>query len=282
MPCRSIDAPFLTVIMTCMGRLHHLQQSLPMVANQTGLQVIVVDYGCPDRAGDWVQLHFDQVRVVRAIGVTHFSVGKARNFGATHADTRWVCFLDADTLVGPDFASDLARSVRDRTFLLADPCPNDLTGFVVCSLDDFKRIGGYDDLFSGWGAEDRDFYARMERSGVARGVLPAQSIRVIHHGDSERTRYHDIPDRFVSLRINGMYLQIKTDLARLTEVLELPANDRAAIYERVRQLVLDHRDSAVKMDINLPLDTEFSRPPGWQLRRTISYVFEPSSDGRNA
>ena len=47
----------LTVVMTCKGRLGQLQQSLPLLAAQDRLALIVVDYGCPERAGDWVAVH---------------------------------------------------------------------------------------------------------------------------------------------------------------------------------------------------------------------------------
>ncbi len=258
-----------------MGRLHHLRQSLPRIACQPALHCIVVDYACPDKAGNWVEENFPRVSVVHASGVQYFNVGKARNLGAAFAHTPWLCFMDADTLVGPDFARDVVQLLRGNVFLLAEPCPNELAGMVVCSRDDFTGIGGYDELFSGWGVEDRDLYTRLALKGLEQAFFPADAIRVITHGDAERGRHHEITDHFVSLRINGMYFQIKTDLARLTEVVELPLSDRQAIRERVHRLVLSNPREAVKMDITLPWQTEFTQPPDWRLRRTISYCFEP-------
>lgn len=48
----------LTYITTCKGRLHHLQETLPLVANQPAISLVVVDYGCPDHAGEWVAKQF--------------------------------------------------------------------------------------------------------------------------------------------------------------------------------------------------------------------------------
>jgi len=258
-----------------MGRLHHLGQSLPLLATQPGLQCIVVDYGCPDHAGAWVEQNFPGVLVVRAGAVAHFNASKARNLGAPLAQTQWLCFLDADTLVGPAFATDVTQGLRARTFFLADPCPHEMCGMVVCRRDDFFAIGGYDELFTGWGAQDRDLYLRLQLSGCKQAGFPAGEIRMITHGDDERTRHHEIRERFLSLRINGMYLQMKTDLARLTGVAELDLVDRQELYARIRQRVLADPRAAARVDVTLPRRCDFTQPPDWRLARTISYCFEP-------
>lgn len=267
--------PVLTVVITCMGRLHHLRQSLPLVAAQTRVRCLVVDYACPDDSGSWVESRLPMVQVVRRLAKTRFNISKARNLGASQANTPWVCFMDADTLAGPEVFGRILDVLRDRTFFLADPCPDALSGMVVCRLDDFRAIGGYDELFSGWGSEDRDLYTRLERSGCTRAFFQAQAISMIDHGDAERTRYHRIGDHFLSLRLNGLYFQIKTDLARQTNTVELSLEHRQAIRSRISNLVLSNPHSAVQMEVELPWTTDFMQPPGWQLRRSIRYVFEP-------
>lgn len=269
------DTRALTVITTCMGRLHHLRQSLPLVAAQPGLRCVVVDYGCPDNAGDWVSANFPDVSVVRATAVSRFNVSKARNMGARHSTTRWICFLDADILVAPDFHHTLVAVLRGKSFFLAAPCPHELVGLVACRLEDFTAVGGYDELFEGWGSEDKDLYMRLTRSGCQRSSFAAESIRFIAHDDRDRTRFHDIADRFLSLRINGMYLQIKTDLARQTGAIELDLADRRDLYSRIRELVLSNPDASARMDVTLPPTSDFTQPPGWRLKRTVSYCFEP-------
>ena len=265
----------LTVITTCMGRLHHLRESLPAIASQSDLRCVVVDYGCPDGCGGWVAENFPGVQVVQESAVTWFNISKARNLGARHAVTEWLCFVDADTVLGPGFYQTLAPLLKDRHFLLADPCTPELSGLVVCRRDDFDAIGGYDELFSGWGSEDRDLVERLKRSGCILAGVPFQDVRCISHDDEQRTRHHDISDRFLSLRINGLYFQIKTDLARQTEVVELPLADRRNIFSRVRQVVLNNPRAAAQVEVALPMGTDFMQPPGWQLRRTIRYSFEP-------
>ena len=267
--------PPLTVVLTCKGRLGHLQQSLPLLARQDGLAIVMVDYGCPDRSGDWVAQHYPQVQVVHGPAGTHFNIAQARNLGAAQARTAWLAFVDADTLVGASFAQDLAGQLEDGCFLQPDPCPHELSGLVVCQREDFLRIGGYDEVFRGWGAEDRDLYARLERLGCRRRPFAAGGLRAIAHDDAQRTRFHAVADRFVSLRINGMYFQIKHDLARLSGLTDLPEQDRRALYEQVRALVLARPAEACQIDARLPARCDFLQPPDWRLRRTIRYRFEP-------
>lgn len=264
----------LTVIITCMGRLPHLQRSLPLIAGQPGLACVVVDYSCPQNCGNWVQAHFPGVLVVRSAGERFFSVAKARNLGARAVRTQWVCFMDADTLVGPDFGRSVTTALRPSCFLRPDHTAHELAGMVVCRLDDFDAIGGYDELFSGWGAEDRDLYARLRRSGLSAATFAASSVSFIAHGDDERTRHHAVTDRALAHRINALYLQIKTDLARLTEVTELGPKELHRIRQKVYRLVLENPAAAVKMEVQLPATADFVQPAGWQLRRSINFVFE--------
>lgn len=265
----------LTIVMTCKGRLGQLQQSLPLLAAQDRLALIVVDYGCPERAGDWVAVHHPKALVVRGPADTDFNIAHARNLGAAQARTPWLAFVDADILVGASFADDLAGRLEDACFFQPDPCPHELSGLVVCPREDFLRIGGYDEVFRGWGTEDRDLYARLERAGCRRRQFSAGGMRALAHGDAQRTRFHAITDRFLSLRINGMYFQIKHDLSRLSGLIDLPLQDRLALYDQVRRLVLDNPGEPCQIDARLPARCDFMQPPDWRLRRTIRYRFEP-------
>lgn len=276
MPIHGASRPLpLTAVITCKGRLDQLQQSLPRLAGQDGLAVILVDYGCPDQAGDWAALHYPQVQVVRGPSGPHFNIAHARNLGAAQALTPWLVFVDADVLVGTTFAVDLVEQLREGAFLQPVPCPHGLSGLLVCRRDDFLRIGGYDEVFQGWGTEDRDLCARLERLGRQRRPFAAGDLRAMPHSDAQRTRFHAVADRFVSLRINGMYFQIKHDLARLSGLPDLPEQDRRALYDQVRRMVLARPAEPCQIDARLPARCDFLQPPDWRLKRTIRYRFEP-------
>ncbi|MEO7864689.1 MAG: glycosyltransferase family A protein [Sphingomicrobium sp.] len=67
-----------------MERLDHLKQSLPAMLRKDS-EVIVVDYSCPEHAGDYVAQHCPDARVVRIEGQSHYSGAKSRNAGAAIA-----------------------------------------------------------------------------------------------------------------------------------------------------------------------------------------------------
>ena len=86
----------IALITTCKGRLHHLRETLPLMASQGADEIVVVDYGCPDGAGDWVEREFPGVRVVRVDDDPGFCLPRARNAGARASSARWLAFVDAD------------------------------------------------------------------------------------------------------------------------------------------------------------------------------------------
>ena len=69
----------IACVITCKGRLHHLKQTLPLIVAMGTSEVIVVDYGCPDGTGDWVEANFPGVTVVRVDDDPGFSPARSRN-----------------------------------------------------------------------------------------------------------------------------------------------------------------------------------------------------------
>ena len=47
--------------------------------------------------------------------------------------------------------------------------------------DDFLAVGGFDELYSGWGGEDDDLIMRLKRAGVAWGKLDGAMPIHPHH-----------------------------------------------------------------------------------------------------
>lgn len=266
----------MTIVTTCKGRLEHLQQTLASMVSQ-GIPCIVVDYGCPQGTGQWVAQNHPSVRVVQADGVANFNIGRARNLGSRQVRTPWVCFLDSDKLLGPDFAQNTLPLLRNGAYFLAHSEMPDLSGMVVCAMRDFAAIEGYDEVFEGWGCEDNDLYARLERHGCVAGRLPKGVAGCIAHADDVRTQFHALKDRFVSLRVNAMYLQVKADLAAQMRVPQLPLLQRQGLYAEVRRIVLETPGKAAHLEITLPLSTEYVAPPGWQLTRRMNYSLSPTA-----
>jgi hypothetical protein len=224
-------APGLSAITTCKGRLEHLKITLPALMADPGLEVVVVDYDCPDRASDWVRASWPGARLVAVEDRPVFSRSEAKNLGAAAASGEWLVFLDADVLIDQGFAARLEPLMKPGLFLLADPRPGDLWGAIVVRREDFERLGGFDEAMQGYGSEDVDLLERLMITGVREGRFPSLGMHVITHDEASRTRFHDLKDVQQSSTINGFYRTAKNDLLRQGVVLGLEA--RRKLYADV-------------------------------------------------
>jgi hypothetical protein len=227
-----VASPRLSPITTCKGRLGHLKRTLAAMAAQPGCEVIVVDYDCPEGAGEWAERSHPGVKVARITGRPMFNISHARNLGAGMASASWLMFLDADVMVAPDFAVRLVPLLERRRFLIPDPRPFELWGVIAMPRASFEAIGGYDEAFEGWGAEDVDIIQRLEIAGLAAKVFPGALLASLPHGDIERTRHYAQSNHRANGALNTCYRIVKIDLIRLGAQLDLAA--RRQIYAKVR------------------------------------------------
>ena len=116
-----MTAPGLSIVTCCKGRLEHLKRALPTFVAQAESEVIVVDYDCPDRTGDWVAAHFPAVRVAKVAEAPIFNISRARNVGAGLARAPWLAFCDADNLLAPSFASEILARIVPGMYLRTLP-----------------------------------------------------------------------------------------------------------------------------------------------------------------
>jgi len=270
--------PALSYITTCKGRLQHLQQSLARVAHQPHLECIVVDYGCPERCGDWVAAHYPSVRVVRTGPTEGFNASKARNAGAALASAPWLGFFDADILLDPAFSSLVVPELKSGNFYRANPLGTQTWGSILCQRDDFVRVGRYDECYSGWGGEDDDLVTMLRLHGLKPMGFPAALLGEIAHSDALRTRFCEIQDRWLQNRINRVYLEAKTDLLGMRRS-PLSAQEAAALYAEIHStLSKAGTPDEVERTIQVTLAPQLLGSPAqrgqcqiFEMRKTISY-----------
>lgn len=264
---KATDAPAIAFITTCKGRLHHLKQSLPAMAAQHPDELIVVDYDSPDGAGDWVEAHFPQAKVVRTSQPDGgFNVSRARNLGAAAVTSEWLVFVDADILLAPSFAQALRPAVTRGHFY--QPVPKDTGaggtyGTFACAAADFRAIGGYDEVFEGWGREDKDVYIRLQRAGIKKAFYAPGLVRGIAHDDSERHIHADMKDRWQNEAVNACYLEAKVRISVTRGGRgNLPLAERRNLMREIRRIVGEWYQAGARE--RLPV--RFKVPPDPTLR----------------
>ncbi|HTM94940.1 MAG TPA: glycosyltransferase family A protein [Croceibacterium sp.] len=236
-------APTIAFVTTCRGRLHHLKQTLPAMAAQAPDELIVVDYGCPDGTGDWVETNFPAAKVVRASQPDGgFNVSRARNLGAAEAASDWLFFIDADVTCQPGLGEWLRGALEAGKFYRPvpgeGPPAHQVFGSFACAAADFARAEGFDEVIEGWGYEDRDMYQRLGHGGVAEAHYPSGLVTAILHANDERHLLPDLGNRWQNWTVNACYAEAKQKISLFRGGTgNLPLQDRRALRQQTGQIV---------------------------------------------
>ena len=204
----------ITAVTTCMGRLEHLQTTLPLMLEEFE-RVIVVDWSCPQKSGNWAE---DQgAQVIRRTGEQYWNASKARNIGARAVESRSVCFLDADTLVMPGLRGEIESKLNLSTMILASRRANgidihDLGGFLAVDIGHFWGVKGYNENLTVYALEDSYLRAQLclERGLKVARVSPG-IIAAIRHSNELRGRYESEPIEVAAKRNYDLLVEYLID-----------------------------------------------------------------------
>ncbi|MDA8743919.1 glycosyltransferase [Rubripirellula amarantea] len=267
----------LSFVTTCKGRLSDLKETLPRMIAQPHSEVIVVDYSCPERSGDWVAEHYPTVKVVRVPGKEAFDRSDAKNRGVAASSAPWVCLIDGDVELEPEFVDAVSAMLEPGCFFRSSQPGEGTGGTFVVAREDFDRVGGHDPVFQGWGEEDDDLIDALKFIGLQTRRYSAALIRHRDHDDDARTQFHQDSDRRHSHMINRIYRCGKWDLARLSGVVA-PQNRRQAVYDlvsdEVRKLIGQGLPGKVRIDTGSMRWT----PMASHSRRVLEYTITPTNE----
>lgn len=229
----------VSFVTTCKGRLQHIRQTLPLIVAQAPGEVIVVDYGCPQRVGDWVETNFKSVKVIRVQDDPGFCAARARNIGAQHASSPWLCLIDADVMISPGFVGWMRENLHPLCFYRHEKVNGERDpetwGTCICLRQAFSQVNGFDEVFRGWGGEDDDFFDRLRLSGYAEGSYPVQFVKAITHDDQERFTFQTIKSKNLQHIINRLYRIAKQQVMAFYQIkTELRAEIRKDLYTQIR------------------------------------------------
>jgi hypothetical protein len=235
--------PSIAFVTTCKGRLHHLKQTLPLMAAQQPDELIVVDYSCHDGTGAWVEANYPAAKVVRVPGKPGFNLGDARNHGAAQAKSQWLFFVDADIRMAPETLATVRPLLEPGGFYMPKwqkGMSTEIWGSCIAPAADFAAVGGYDEVIEGWGHEDEDFYHRLQMRGVERRHYPFELLKPISHDDSERDVLASSGSRGENEAANALYAMAKRQISHVRHGNgSLPMEERRKLMQEARRAVAE-------------------------------------------
>lgn len=194
-----------------MGRAHHLKETLPQnirdnpPINGLDIEFVVLNYNSQDDLHEWItqdpqmaaHIKSGLLRYGRTSDPEHFHMAHAKNMAHRMATGDIVCNLDADNFTGANFARfleanfsanmDIVMNPSHRVSKLFDPDERGFFGRVVISRENFLKLHGYDEEFSGWGGEDTDFMQRAKGLGLQHVRIDSLAyLGLIAHTNAER------------------------------------------------------------------------------------------------
>lgn len=213
-----LNPPVITFVVPCMGRLEHLKHTLPLLAQQPCSEVIVVDYSDPDHCAEWIEhpsQSWSNVRAVRYPGQPFFNLSRARNIGASHCQTKYIAFIDADVILKGDkelniwFTDLIAPALDERYYICFNKWQCGHSGFLLCWYPAFIYAGGYPAKTPGWGYSGEDMegygfddgYMRMalRKIGVQERKVTTDLAEHIQHSQVTRVSHYAQKDSSIEI-----------------------------------------------------------------------------------
>jgi hypothetical protein len=218
-----------------MGRLEHLKLTLPLSLSHKAVEVLLVDYSCPERAGDWAERTFTteiqagRLRIIRVRGRTEYHQAHAKNVSHMRAHGELLVNADADNFIDQTYFDKCVELFREPSIQIVQPAGDLQTahsgmfGRLAIRRWAYHALGGYDEDLVGWGNDDNNLVWRAQALGIRVATIPFDFLKVIEHDDELRTRFMLNRDKNDSNRRNA-----EISVAKLTAG-ELVANQGRAI-----------------------------------------------------
>ena len=246
----------ISVIIQCKGRSQHVLSSVESLKNNFPV-IIIVDYNCPDNISKLVKAKYPHLHCVKETQDKFYNASKARNLGLKAARTPIVFFKDADLILSPSFIKKIQSVNFDDYFLLMGrKRALGANGSVVVSTEAANIIGGYDELFYGYGQQDIDFFERLKMIGLRPLYAEREPVEVMAHDVSDRSFFHPISRQEALLR-NRIYGYIKRDIMSLTRRYWLPSHYRQELRRKC-DAAIDDAFYTQKTELTITIAPEFS------------------------
>ncbi len=205
-PSEESTLPTISFLTVCMGRLHHLKQTLPQNMEDNKdyprLEFVVLDYNSQDGMQEWILENFQdeidsgRLRYFHFADSEYFRFSHSRNLAFRLSRGRIVCNVDADNFAGRDFAFYVAENMEPNKVLTGCRIKEDgeldvykdegSVGRICAYREAYHAAGGFDEMMESWGFEDLDLYERLRDLGYELQAVKERYKRPLWHDDGER------------------------------------------------------------------------------------------------
>jgi cellulose synthase/poly-beta-1,6-N-acetylglucosamine synthase-like glycosyltransferase len=168
------ENPSISFCTGCMGRTHHLRETLVKNIEDNkdypNVDFVLLNYNSFDDMDEWAQKNLDgfiasgKVKYYKANNATYYNYSHSKNISHKLARGEIVCNLDADNFTGKGFARLLASIFKKNSGCVVRPnwsIGRGTCGRIATLKKYFMLAGGYDERLAGWGHEDVDFVVRL-------------------------------------------------------------------------------------------------------------------------
>lgn len=205
---RASSRPKITVVIPVYNKNKYVRETILSVVTQRGappFEIIAVDDGSTDGSGATLDALRAEVPALRVIHQENRGVAAARNAGIMAGSGDYICCLDADDLIAPDFLARTSAALdadpllgiayTDMLAFGVDEAGRPWQNIVVASDYDFEKLkrgnfipccnlfrrraweraGGYRDINPSW--EDYELWLRMGKLGWYGRRVPGALFR---------------------------------------------------------------------------------------------------------
>lgn len=197
--------PSISVLIAIKDRIDPLRFSLAThLWQECVAQVVLVDWTSRTplmkdlRESDIPGLPTDKLTVVRVSGQKFWNLSKAYNVGMRFVTQPLVMKTDADICVLGDLAEQVKMPAPGDSFLTGSwrlsrvENENGLNGTMICGVNDFWKVGGYDERINMYGHDDDDLYNRLSKLGLKKNHIFPDALFHLPHSDAKRIENHEI------------------------------------------------------------------------------------------
>ena len=198
---------------TCMNRTHHLKETLIKNIEDNyfpdDVEFVLLDYNSSDDLEEWVRgylTHYIDIGILAYYKIctpTTYMRSHSRNIAFRLSDAKIVCNLDADNFLGKGFAEFIINEFnKEKNIFYTSIVVDNIFGRVCVLKNDFVKIHGYNEAFTGYGYEDCDLFNRLRKIGLEqKEFYKTEFYRSVDHSDEER-----VSEEYYAKNIYKIYL----------------------------------------------------------------------------